>query len=521
MDYTLASVAAASNGSAVPIPVGLMTVHREYEANKGRWALMRDVVEGEDVVKENKTTYLPQPNGMNESEYLAYLNRASFTGFTGRAIDAMLGLVGRKKPTFEAPKEIRALESDITLTGVPLDAFAMNSLAETLTPGRVGILVEYPVTPEEPLVRMDVENYGIRPYLIMYTAENILDWREGRIGNRRVLTYLKLQDTYEEPFASGTSLYTYETKISTRVRIFRLEESEGVVNCVFEVYEVDPDALVGTKEKMLPLDSGYIFCDGEPMHYIPFYPIGPMENTMKVQRPPLLDMAFLNIHHYQASADRNHAVHWADVPTPVISGQLMDENGQVAKSIKLGPTSAIMLTEGGSATFLEMTGEGINPTKELMREYVDDMSVLGNKILAGDAKSTEAAETAAIHRAGEQAILATMANNISLALTSALRCMAEFMGLKGKDRQEITYRLSTNYLPGNIDSQTLIALIGARTANKISDEEFYEAIVAGGLVRGDKSFEKHMKEIAALPPIVAPPAEGGLTTASATSGLLK
>jgi len=52
MDYTLASVAAASNGSAVPIPVGLMTVHREYEANKGRWALMRDVVEGLTVAYE-------------------------------------------------------------------------------------------------------------------------------------------------------------------------------------------------------------------------------------------------------------------------------------------------------------------------------------------------------------------------------------------------------------------------------------------------------------------------------------
>lgn len=532
-DYTIPSVS-----SAVSLPPGVSSTHREYEANRGRWALMRDVVEGEDVIKERGTDYLPLPNGMSTSEYNAYKLRASFTGFTGRAIDAMLGLVGRKKPTFEAPEEVKELADDITLTGVPLDSFAMNALAEVLTPGRAGILVDYPVTPEEAMVRLDVENYGLRPYLLLYTAENILDWGEGRIGNRRVLTYLKLQDTFEEP------LTPYSTQITTRVRIFRLVENEGRYVCSFEVYSIDPDqisGISGTTEKAVPLFSDFVYSNGEPLSYIPFFPIGPMENSMKVQRPPLLDMAFLNIHHYQASADRNHAVHWADVPTPVIIGQMLDDTGQVAKTIKLGPTSAINLQIGGSAEFLEMTGNGITPTKELMREYVDDMSVLGNKILAGDAKSTEAAETAAIHRSGEQAILATMANNVSIALTSAIKCMAEFMGMSDKKSSrslrslfslkdpgdakavslhDISYKLSTNYLPGNLDSQTFIALLGARVANRISDQEFYEAIVAGGLIRGDKSFEKHMEEIEALPPVQPVQKAGGLNITSATSGLV-
>lgn len=474
---------------AAPLPVGVVSVHREYAMNQGRWRLMRDVLEGEDVIKNESTLYLPTPSGMTEPEYNAYLARASFTGYTGRALDAMLGLVGKKTPTFDAPAEIKQLAYDITMTGVTLDSFSLNVLSENLAEGRAGILVDYPVTPEEPLVRVDIEQYGLRPYLSLYKAEDILDWRESRVGNRRILTFLKLRDYYEEPYDN----FTYATSIKERVRIFRLSDSG---ECLYEVYDTSKKANPrGRKSTVELIDEGVIYQKGEPLRYLPFFPVGPMENSMSVQRPPLLDMAFLNIHHYQASADRNHAVHWADVPTPVIIGHIIGADGSSPDSIKLGPTSAINIDSGGDIKFLEMIGHGITPTKELMAEYIEAMSTLGNKILALDSRAAQAAETAAIHRSGEQAILATIANNTSIAITSAIRCMAEFLDIR--NTEEISYKLPSNYLPGNIDSQTMIALLGALTATppKISQKEFFEAMVAGGVIRGDKSYETHLKEI--------------------------
>lgn len=498
--------------SNTTVPVSLTMPHATYAEAWNRWSLMRDILEGEDVIKERGTTYLPQPNGMTSDEYSAYKERASFIGYVARALDAMLGLVGRRKAALVCPEDVESLRADVTLTGVSLDSFALSCMAENLSVGRVGILVDYPVTPEEPMVLSDVEAAGLRPYFVLYKAEDILDWRESRVGNRRVLTYLKLQETFEEPF-DETQQGAYLTRESTRVRLLKLT-SQG---CRYEVYSINEMNDGSGKTKEVLEAAGTIYRAGKPLMYIPFFPVGPMKNTMAVQRPPLLDAAFINIHHYQASADRNHAVHWADVPTPVLIGQLQSKDGQPVSSIKLGPTSAINLSEGGDAKFLEMLGHGITPTKELMNEYVEALSVMANKIMATDTRSAEAAETAAIHRSGEQAILATMANNVSMAITSALRCAADFMEIPFDE--EVTFRLPTDYLPGTLDSQTFIALIGALQNREISPEEFFEALIAGEVIRPDKTYAQHKEEIDRAKKDYVPTPPNKNTTAS-SSGII-
>jgi len=452
---------------------------------------MRDVLEGEDQVKSKNTLYLPMPSGMTEAEYDAYQTRAAFTNYTARALDAMLGLVGKKKPVLIAPEPLHDLEDDITMTGVSLDSFAMDCLYETLAVGRGGVLVDYPEIVTPSLSVAEAEEDDNRPYFVLFKAKDILDWREGRVGNRRVLTYVKLRESFEEPVGP------YSTEVKNRIRVLRIDD-DGY--CVFEVHE--PVEGEDGKISFVIRDEAtkkYVYQAGVPIRYIPFVFLGPMRNTASVQRPPLLDMAFLNIHHYQASADRNHAVHWADLPTPVFFGNLLTEDGGVATSVKLGPTSAINLATGGDAKYLEMMGHGIQPTKELMAEYTDAMAMLGNKILSMDSRAAEAAETAAIQRSGEQAILAAMANNISLALTQALNIAADYLGI-GSDDEEIVYRLPTDYLPGAMESQTIIALIGALQSQALSREEFYDALVAGGVIRPDKTYEQHLEEIESMTP---------------------
>lgn len=477
--------------------MALADYHPDYIKSVDRWVVCRDVLDGEDTVKSKTNVYLPCPNGMELSDYYAYKTRAAFVGFVARARDAMCGLVGRRKPVLSAPEEIKEMAKDITTTGLSLDAFAFSALREMLATGRGGILVEYPEMPEGALSVADVENLGARPYLAMYTAEDILDWREGMVKGKKVLTYLKLREYSSEPSEGDP----YTVSYVQRLRVLRLDE-EGF--CVFELWETKNAAVGSTDSTTWNLisaqDEKRVYSQGAPIPYIPFVFFGPFGLSSAIQRPPLLDMAWLNVHHYRASADRNHAVHWADVPTPVIIGQMLTKDGAKAESVNLGPTSAINLQAGGDAKFLEMLGNGIQPTKELMQEYVEQMSTLGNKILATDTKAAEAAETAAIHRSGEQAILATMANVLSEAVTRALYMMAERAGIDGY----IDYRLSTDYLPNPMDSQTLIALIKAVIAAKISDREFFDALVAGEIVRPDKTFEDHVKEITAMP---KPPVE--------------
>jgi hypothetical protein len=474
---------------------GIGSTHPEYRANFGRWEKCREVIAGEDVIKLEGTEYLPKPSGMSDDEYLSYKDRAAFYELTARARDAMIGLVAKKKPAFRAPESVAKLAEDITYDGTDLDSFAFSTLAEVVDVGRCGVLVDYPKTDTIGLSMSDVEEDGLRPYAVLYFAEDILDWRRGRINNRKKLTYLKLRESFEEPMPDSP----YNTEAKYRLRVYRIVDGK----CVYEIYGTDSEG----EWAKLPEEMGVLYRNGRVVRDIPFEFFGPLDNSPDVQKPPLLAMANMNIHHYQASADRNHALHYCDLPTPIIRGAFIGLDGEQPDSIRLGPTSAIHLQADGDAKFLEMEGNGVNPTKELMQEYVSAMGMLGNKIIAIDKSGTEAAETASIHRAGEQAILAAMARNVSHGLTEVLELMAEYTG---EDSEEIDYQLSTDYLPYAMDSQTLIALIGAVSAGKMSDEEFFEALVAGEMVRPDKTYNQHKEELARMPkPASITPDSGG------------
>jgi len=184
----------------------------------------------------------------------------------------------------------------------------------------------------------------------------------------------------------------------------------------------------------------------------------------------------------------------------------MGEQGEEVKTLKLGSATAINLQLGGDAKFLEVVGNGLQPTKELLDDISQYMAILGSKILTSDQAAAEAAETAAIHRAGEHSVLASIANAVGNGLTQALNLFLEFAGKSG----EVVYRLNTDFYPSPMSSQDLIALVGALQAKSISDVEFYEALVAGELIRPDKTFEEHKKEISEMPeqPVVTASGSG-------------
>lgn len=474
--------------------MNLDALHREYVLMSPLWAKMRDVLGGEDAVKAKGTTYLPQPSGQDEQDYLAYKNRAMFYDATERTLDGYVGLVFRKKPALsDDAKLMTDYEKDITTTGMSLDDFARVVTKETLSTGKAGILVEYPVV-EGTRTISDMEKDGLRPYLTMYVAENIVDWRETRVKGRKVLSFLKLHEIVERPLASDM----FETELVEQYRVFYLDK-EG--NCIYELWQKGDRGW-----EKLNIEDPYLVIDDERIDFIPFIFTTPLATEAATHKPPLYGLASANIHHYQVTADRIHAVHWADNPTPVIMGNILGEQGEEVKTLKLGSATAINLQADGDAKFLEIEGNGLRPTKELLDDISQYMAILGSKILASDQAAAEAAETAAIHRAGEHSVLASIANAVANSITQALNLFLKFAGSVGT----VTYRLNTDFYPSPMSSQDLIALVGALQAKSISDVEFYEALIAGELIRPDKTFEEHKKEIDEMPeqPIVTASGSG-------------
>lgn len=453
--------------------------HRDYARMSPCWKLIRDVLEGEEAVKRKQVAYLPKPSGQDDEDYAAYLNRAMFYDATARTLDGYVGLVFRKKPSLvDESGALNEFIQDITMTGMSLDDIARICIKEVLSVGKFGILVEFPIV-EGVRTVADTQEDGIRPYLTAYSAEDIVDWRETRIKGRKTLSYLKLHEVVEAPLASDM----FETQLTEQYRVFYLD---ALGRCVYELWVHGNNGWAKSA-----IADPYLYINDKIIDFIPFVIVSPYATESRTQKPPLYDLAMANIHHYQVMADRIHAVHWADNPTPVIIGNLQGTQGQEVQTLKLGSATAINLGTGGDAKFLEVVGNGLQPTKELIADIAEYMSILGSKILTSDQAAAEAAETAAIHRAGEHSVLASIANTVANAITQALNLFIRFTG----KNDTVTYRLNTDFYPSPMSSQDIIALVKALQVRAISTKEFYEALVAGEIIRSDKTFDEHQQEV--------------------------
>jgi hypothetical protein len=452
------------------------SVHPDYAAAQERWKRNRAVVSGEDAVKAAGETYLPKLGGQNDADYKKYLTRATFFNATGRTADGLAGLVFRKAPVAELPAVIKAYAEDVDFAGTSLDDFARKAFEDALKTGRGGILTEYPSGLREDVVVQNAEAEGLRPYLVYYPAEKIYDWDVGRVNNRTVLTYLKLfAETWEpNPDDEWTRVQV------KRMRVYRLL-AEGVTLEVYKWQKVKS----GTMEWLLEAGPFPILMAGKPAKAIPFQFIP----SIDVSKGPLDDIALTNLSHYRTSADYENALHWCGVPTPIFCGQMTGPDGKPVTEVCLGSSSGINLSADGSASMLQAEMEpGLG---EALKRKEDYMAVLGMRILASEKRAVETAETAGIHRAGENSVLANFANMVSGALSKALTVMCQFKG----SEEVASYTLNTDYLPTGADPQMITAIKDLWKEGLVSWDIAIEELKHREVIRADVDAKKMREAI--------------------------
>jgi hypothetical protein len=194
----------------------------EVQKKTQKWGLIRDSIEGEETIKSKGEEYLPKPNPSDKSleniaRYEAYLKRAVYYNVVGRTAEGLLGQVFSKDPSIELPPSIEFFEEDINGMGTSLEQQAKAALANNLATGRGGFLSDFPpIEDGEVITKADIENGLIRPRVIEYPAEQIINWRETTIGGETILTLLVLT---EEKIVSEDE---FEFKTEPRWRVLKL-----------------------------------------------------------------------------------------------------------------------------------------------------------------------------------------------------------------------------------------------------------------------------------------------------------
>lgn len=450
--------------------------HPLYVKRCVQWRTIRDCIEGEDAIKGQGETYLPRAAGAPDCQYNAYKKRARWVNYTGRTLDGLHGLIFRRNPTVEAPNEFKDLDilEDIDRKGTSLYQFLSDSTYDTLQTTFGGMLVDIPKTNGK-VTALDIKEKGIRPYVRYYPAESIINWRYGIINGSEKLVLVVLKEESDEAIGDP-----FSHEISTRYRVLTIEN--GVYKQVLfsPTGKKDKEGNEEYVQENIPVSIGK-----NPITEIPFV----MMPSSQPEKPMLLDLAYCNIGHYQKSADYENGVHLTTIPTGYVTGHksMQTEDGE-PESIRLGGDAFLVFEEEEAKVgTLVFSGVGLTHSETALNNSLSDMAVLGTRLIVPEKGTTESADSAKIHRAGENALLATFANNISDKISQVLNIIRKWLSIEG----EITVKLCTDYDTLAFDPNALNALANLAEAGKLPMPYVFYNLRNGEYAPSDSDYEEY------------------------------
>jgi len=463
------------------------TPHAEYDDMASRWVRCSDVAQGTHALWEKTTDYLPALQDEKTDAYDRRLKRTVLFNATWRTIIGMMGLLFRKPAVVTVPPSVLPLMSDVTLTGVPIHEFAVEVSEDLLIYGRVGIWVNYPMV-EKGATKADVKASGARPSMTHYDAKSILNWRSTPIGNESRLSMVVLHETSTRPDGE------FAVEHVDQYRVLDLDNGEYRVR----VFEVETDSMGKRQDKLMD-GPHYPEMGGKRIKSLPFFFISPDDMTPEVDVPPLIDLVDTNIAHFQVTADYEYGCHWSGIPTVIVTGHEV----KAGETIPIGGAEALVFPEPtAKAYLLEVGAGGFTALEKNLDRKEAQMVVLGARLLEVQKPGIEAAETALIHRAGEQSILASMAMTLSAGITRALQMFVEWAG---EDSTSVVFWLNRDFFHAPISPEQINALVKSWQSKAISYETMFENLKRGEVYSPGATPEEERGRIDSAPdPVTVP-----------------
>lgn len=416
---------------------------------------------------------------MDDQLYNDMIQRAEFFPATSRTAEGVHGIAFEKNPLIEVDENLMQYLENVDGKGHDWIKYINDASWENMITNWGGTLIDAP--DGEGVSKAEAEEYGILPFLSFYKAEQIINMQTKTIGRREVLTLVVLKEVEEVPMSDR-----FTTELKTRYRVCELDENGYYKQSVY-----------GENNELL--SETYPTKFGQMMTYIPFY-----LKDLKPYKPMFKDLADVNISWFQMSTEHRNGLHWVGFPTPYVAGYqpetkvIQHPNGDVEEiavnTLKLGGNKIAYLPQGASMAYLELHGNGMNHIVDAMDKAEERMAILGARIISQEKKGVESAETARIHRAGENSVIATFCNELSKMFTNLFKDYLEW-SIGEEITSDFKISLNTDYDVSTMNPQELTALVSLWQSGGISKKILFKNLQKGEIIDNDVSFEEMEEEI--------------------------
>lgn len=316
--WSLTVMGPRRNYEVSPNSPAYVTASCDYMRRRSK--LCRDLRAGTTVMTApgNVEVYLPKYEGEADPDYRERLQFASLRNFYAQAVLSILGKMFAEPPKLndDVPEVMAKDLEDADLNGNDWTIVAEEYMDKALDEGISWLLIDYHTVPgidKRPLTLLEERQMGVRPYWVVVPQHSVLGVRYSKVGD----VYIISQFRYYTCITRDSGDFGEETVEQirvvepTRVRVFEKDASGEWVQT--------PDGDTVNTLGMIPV---------VPLN---LHKTGQFEAT-----PPLENLAYMNLEHFQIRSDQRRALSVASFP-------ILAQYGVDAKAgtARIGPMTSV------------------------------------------------------------------------------------------------------------------------------------------------------------------------------------
>jgi hypothetical protein len=415
------------------------------------WILIEDLLQGTFGMRQKHRRYLPQePRELDES-YDNRLARSVVPPYYQRLERLLAGMLTRKPVRLvDTSDTITEQLFDVDLNGNDLNVWTYETARKMVRYGHIGTLVDAPAD-------------GGRPYWVSYTPRQILGWRTEAQEGRQQLTMLRLQELATVPDG------LYGEKVVQQVRVLTPGE--------YQIHQKDD------KGDFRIVDEGRTSLSEIPFSIAYSNRVGFMES-----RPPLEDIAELNLKTYQVQSDLDNQLHISAVPMLAFYGFPSS-----AEEVSAGPGEAIAFPAEGRAEYIEPGGTSYEYQFKRLEQLALQINELGLSAVLGQKLTAETAEAKRINRSQGDSTMMVIAQNMQDMIDNCLQFHAQYLG---QNEAAGSCHVNRDFMGERLDPQEINSLLQLYTAGTITQETLLQQLADGEVLGDDFDVDEELEATA-------------------------
>lgn len=431
---------------------------------QGYWDIVDPLMGGTQAMRAAGTKLLPQYPAEADDTYKERLALSTLLPAYAETVASSTSRVFAEPLQLgeDVPEPVKLFCDDIDLGGNDLNSWSVEWFREALAKGLCHAMIEHQPTRDvegNKLYKTVAEEQaaGVRPYAVIIKPGQVLGWRfDG--GKLMQVRYMESVEVADGDFG---------------------------VKCVDQVRVLEPGSWRTYRK---PEKGGAWVAEASGstnLTYIPWVTFYTGRTGPMTAKPPLLELAHLNVKHWQSQSDQDNLLHVARVPLLFV----FTDNEEF--QLTISSASATRMPKDGNAKYVEHTGAAITAGRDSLNDLVDDMRMAGAKLLQKDKQAVKTAAQANEEAARELSPLARLAGQFADCIAQLLQILADYGSLGDGGRVEMRGNFDSDFAP----EVSLPNLISMANSGKLSDETLYSEMQRRGVISDELDWEDEKARI--------------------------